>query len=274
MRDDHILNFVSCDEVLTTPIGRDLLDNSIIRLSELKDPQAVIGYVTSIPHARRLVYNLYIKQKFDSKVFAKNIEIAVITLREALELTKTKSFSLSREGNGFDKLPWTIIERIFRTHFGKGGYEITVCTGEVETPEVEKRIEIIRECHDSTVGGHKGETKTLERIRERFYWKGMRDEVRNYVKTCETCQKRKLTRVKTRMPMRITDTPIRTFEKVQIDLVGPLPITESGNQYMLTWQDNLSKYSGAVPLSKIDSPHIAIALAEGLICIFGCPETI
>ena len=48
MRDDHILNFVSCDGVLTTPLGRELLDNSIIKSSQLKDPQAFIGYVTSI----------------------------------------------------------------------------------------------------------------------------------------------------------------------------------------------------------------------------------
>ena len=145
---------------------------------------------------------------------------------------------------------------------------------DIQIPEVEKRPEIIKECHDSTVGGHRGESTTLNRIRERFYWRGMREEVRNYVKACESCQKRKLTRVKTKMPMRITDTPIRTFEKIQIDLVGPMPITESGNQYMLTWQDCLSKYSGAIPLAKIDSSHIAIALVENLICIFGCPEAI
>ena len=163
-------------------------------------------------------------------------------------------------------MSWSVIERIFRTHFGKGNFEITVCTGEVQVPAKEQRLEIIRESHDSTVGGHKGETKTLARVRERFCWQGMRNEIRGYVKTCETCQKRKLTRVKTKMPMRITDTPSRSFEKIQIDLVGPLPHTESGNLYMLTWQDCLSKYSGAI--------HIAVALAENLICIFGCPEAI
>ena len=42
----------------------------------------------------------------------------------------------------------------------------------------------------------------------------------------------------------------------------------------LTCQDCLTKYSGAVPLSKIDTPHTAKAIAENIICIFGCPETI
>ena len=50
--------------------------------------------------------------------------------------------------------------------------------------------------------------------------------------------------------MRITDAPSRSFEKIHIDLVGPLPLTELGNLYMLTWQDCLSKYSGTIPLLK------------------------
>lgn len=112
------------------------------------------------------------------------------------------------------------------------------------------------------MGGHKGETKTYERIRERFYWKGMREEIHDYVRSCESCQKKKLTRQQTKIPMKITDTPIRTFEKVQIDLVGPLPTTTSRNSYILTWQDCLSKYSGAIPLSRIDAPQVAEALAE------------
>ena len=274
MRDDNIVNFVSCDGVLTTPVGRELSENSIIKISDLKEINAELGYVSSTMHGKHFVYNLFIKETFDAKVFAKNIEKAISTLREAMEAASIESISISREGNGFDKMSWSIIERIFRTHFGKGNFKITVCSGEVQIPAEEQRSEIIRESHDSTVGGHKGENKTLARVRERFYWKGMRNEIREYVKTCETCQKRKLTRIKTKMPMRITDTPSRSFEKIQIDLVGPLPLTESGNLYMLTWQDCLSKYSGAIPLSKIDSPHIAIALAENLICMFGCPEAI
>ena len=102
----------------------------------------------------------------------------------------------------------------------------------------------------------------------------MRDEVRKYVRSCESCQRKKLVRIKTKFPMQITDTPSRTFEKVQIDLVGPLPITESDNIYMLTWQDCLRKYSGAIPLKIIDASHIAGAFAENFICIFLCPETI
>ena len=74
--------------------------------------------------------------------------------------------------------------------------------------------------------------------------------------------------------MCLTDTPSRVFEKIQMDLVGPLPKSDLGNEYMLTWQDCLSKYSGAIPLANINATAIAIAFAERFICRFGCPEYI
>lgn len=67
------------------------------------------------------------------------------------------SFSMTREGYGFDKLPWSVMEGFFRTHFGKGEFEITVCAGEVDVPALENRAEIIHKCRDFTTVEHKGE---------------------------------------------------------------------------------------------------------------------
>lgn len=80
-----------------------------------------------------------------------------------------------------------------------------------------------------------------------------------------------LVRLRTKLPMSFTDTPSRAFEEIQIDLVGPLPTIKSGKQYILTWQDCLTKYSGAIQLCITDAPNLAIALAEHFICRFGCP---
>ena len=142
VRDDNIINFSSCDGVLTNPVGRELSDNPIIKISNLKEINAELGYVSSTMHGKYFVYNLFIKETFDPKVFAKNIEKAISTLREAMQAASIKSISISREGNGFDKMSWFIIERIFRTYFGKGDFKITVCTGEVQIPAEEQRSEI------------------------------------------------------------------------------------------------------------------------------------
>ena len=221
-----------------------------------------------------LVFNFFVKEKVDSGIYATNIESVVVTLKSAMVDLNLKTFSLSRKGNGFNRFPWGTIELIFRTYFGAGDYSITVCTGQVTIPPVDQRLHIVKVNHDSIAGGHKGIFTTLKRIRERFYWKNVKEDVQNYIKTCDSCQKKKLVRIKTKLPMCITDTPTGTFEKLQIDLVGPLPNSDMGNEYMLTWQDCLSKYSDAIPLNKIDAPAIAVLFAEQFICRFGCPESI
>ena len=133
---------------------------------------------------------------------------------------------------------------------------------------------IIEECHSSITGGHFGISKTYARLRERFYWEGAKEDVQEFIKTCENCQKTKLVRQKGKEPMRITDTPRKAFDKIQIDIVGPLPVTEGGDKYILTIQDCLTKYSDAIPLQSIDSVTVAVALAENVICRFGCPRII
>ena len=273
-RDDHILNFASCDCVLTTPINRDLLSKGLIKLADLKSEKPEVGHVICLKNRKYYIYNLFVKEKFDDKIYLKNIETCFDTLKMALEKMKYQTFSIAREGNGFDKFPWNWIEKSLRSLFGIGDYRITVCTGEIIIPPKEDRIKIFEENHDGVTGGHSGETKTYERVRENFYWPGMREEIRKYVKTCESCQKKKLARIKTKQPMQITDTPKRVFEKIQMDIVGPLPKTDFGNVYILTWQDCLSKYSGAIPLRKADASSVAIALTEHIICLYGCPESI
>ena len=98
----------------------------------------------------------------------------------------------------------------------------------------------------------------------------MSEQIRDFVKNCETCKINKAVRIKTRLPIKITDTPPEAFEKIEIDIVGPLPVTELGNKYLLTIQDYFTKYSDAIPLKNTESTTIAAALAEQLILRFGC----
>jgi len=55
----------------------------------------------------------------------------------------------------------------------------------------------------------------------------------------------------------ITTTSSRAFERVALDIVGPLPILENGNNYILTLQDDLTKFSAAYPIKSTDATTIA-----------------
>ena len=74
--------------------------------------------------------------------------------------------------------------------------------------------------------------------------------------------------------MVITDTRGTAFDKVAMDIVGPLPITRNSFEYILTIQDQLSKLCTAVPLTNPLSSTIADALIKRFICIFGAPKIV
>lgn len=55
-----------------------------------------------------------------------------------------------------------------------------------------ERREILEQCHDARTSGHLGVSKTLERVRNRFYWTGLQSDVRSYVTGCPQCRKRRI----------------------------------------------------------------------------------
>src|SRR5687767_6266226 len=44
--------------------------------------------------------------------------------------------------------------------------------------------------HDNPLSGHLGIEKCYEKIKERFYWKGMMEDVKRYIRICDQCQRR------------------------------------------------------------------------------------
>ena len=76
------------------------------------------------------------------------------------------------------------------------------------------------------------------------------------------------------MPLIITDTPTKPFEKCALDIVGPLTITTTGNKYVLTFQDHLTKFSKAIPLDNQEAATVAKAFVTKIIVEYGIPEKI
>jgi hypothetical protein len=69
-------------------------------------------------------------------------------------------------------------------------------------------------------------------------------------------------------PMEIT-TAEHPLEKCYLDIVGPLPVTQDGNKYVLTFQDDLSKYVVAIPLVQQDAETVARAFVEKIVLTYG-----
>ena len=89
---------------------------------------------------------------------------------------------------------------------------------------------------------HFGETITITRIKVNYDWRGLNDNVKNYVSTCDVCQRNKIQRTPFAHPAIITDTPSQPNDKIAMDIFGPLPTTRKGNRFILSIQDQLTKY--------------------------------
>jgi hypothetical protein len=56
----------------------------------------------------------------------------------------------------------------------------------------EKQNKILKEMHECPIGGHQGVQCTYERLKLYVTWPGMFQDVENYIKKCEICQKKNL----------------------------------------------------------------------------------
>ena len=59
-----------------------------------------------------------------------------------------------------------------------------------------------------------------------------------------------------------------------MDIAGPLTQAFEGNKYLLTYQDELSKYTLALPISQQDALTIARVFVEQIILKFGISDII
>ncbi|XP_050066035.1 uncharacterized protein LOC126555115 [Aphis gossypii] len=137
-----------------------------------------------------------------------------------------------------------------------------------------EKVTILKQFHDSKLGGHLGVNKTIKRIQKQFRWKGMKDDVKKYVKNCTSCQVNTISNRHVKQPMAITSTSSKPFEKIFLDIVGPLPTTLSSNNYILTMQDDLSKYTLGVPIPNHQANTVAEAFVLHFVCVHGIPGTI
>ncbi|XP_032402498.1 protein NYNRIN-like [Xiphophorus hellerii] len=115
--------------------------------------------------------------------------------------------------------------------------------------------------HSIPWAGHLGTHKTLARIKRHFYWPGLRTAVAQFCRTCSQCQltSNKFPSRAPLQPLPLIDTP---FERLGMDIVGPLERSKSGYRYMLVITDYATKYPEVFPLKTIKARAVAVSLVQ------------
>ena len=135
--------------------------------------------------------------------------------------------------------------------------------------------ELIQEAHNSLLGGHMGCFKTLERIRQDFWWPAMEEDIKSHVKRCETCQKCTNKNDSDPVsPLQPLPQPRRPNERVHIDLWGPNKTSDNNNTFVLVMTDAFTKIVRLAAIPDKSATTVAKAILDGWIYIYGVPKTI
>lgn len=134
------------------------------------------------------------------------------------------------------------------------------------------RAEVLFACHDEPASGHLGFTRTLDRVRKSYYWPKLAECVKRYVQACRECQRRKSPAVKPAGLLNPIDPPGKPFDQVGMDLLGPFPLSSSGNRWIIVATDYLTRYAETKALPRGTASEVAQFFIQGIVLRHGAPS--
>ena len=101
----------------------------------------------------------------------------------------------------------------------------------------------------------------------------MRSDITNYLKSCIQCQRYKPTNLKPAGLMQTVASNQR-FEVIAIDLVGPLPKSSEGYQWIFVVEDLCSRWVELFALKEATAQNCALTLLNEVLLRYGLPRRI
>ncbi|GFS70150.1 transposon Tf2-6 polyprotein [Trichonephila clavipes] len=109
---------------------------------------------------------------------------------------------------------------------------------------------------------HPGISATTNLISKRFFWPGMRKDIKNRVRACEKCQRAKVFK-HTKAPLSTFALPDARFSHIHIDYIGPYPPSK-GYKYCLTIIDRYTRWPEVISIEDMLAETTGRALLNGL----------
>ena len=136
------------------------------------------------------------------------------------------------------------------------------------------RLEILQARHDAPTAGHFGIARTFELVARDFWWPGLRQQVREFVASCETCKRAKAPRHQQFGPLQPLPTPDRPWASLSLDFITDLPPSE-GHTVILVAVDRLTKMGHFIPLPALPTAEAtATALVRQVFRLHGLPNDV
>jgi hypothetical protein len=182
------------------------------------------------------------------------------TLSLPLYLTKEQQAAIKRKSRYFI----VVNDQLYKKNKDNPNRPIKV----VKQNEVE---EILYHTHSDPLTGHFSLDETYRKIKLRYYWPQMFEDVRTYIRTCDECQRHgKNKQIEPLHPIKIG----QPFDRIGMDIVRPLPKTKNGNMYIVVATEYLTKWPEARAIPDAKASSVVSFFYEDIICRHGCPKEV
>ena len=101
--------------------------------------------------------------------------------------------------------------------------------------------------HDSKVAGHMGMDKTVEIVGRNFYWPGMAEEISDFVRSCDDCQRNKASRHKRHGTLHPLELSYAPWDSISMDFITQLPLS-NGCATIWVVVDHFTKMAHFIPI--------------------------
>lgn len=133
------------------------------------------------------------------------------------------------------------------------------------------RSQILEENHSSITAGHLGIKKTISRIQKFYYWPGIFRDVKQFVKSCNSCLEHKIPQVMPAGKMH-TMKARGPWEVLTVDFIGPFPRSSKGHKHLLVMQDKLTKWVEFTAIGEATAASLKRLIRDRVLCRFGWPK--
>jgi hypothetical protein len=136
------------------------------------------------------------------------------------------------------------------------------------------KAKVLQACHDSPMARHQGISKTYRQVRERFSWKGLKEDVIRHVKECTTCQASKDEHTHPAgllQPLPILE---HKWESISMDFITGLPKTQ-GKDCIFVVVDRLTNFAHFFAIATdFNAAQVAELFFREIFRLHGLPKTI
>jgi hypothetical protein len=138
--------------------------------------------------------------------------------------------------------------------------------------------ELLKRYHDDPYAGHFGVARTLDLLKRKYFWEHMHQDVKDYVQSCDICQKTKVKRHAPYGQLQSLPRPQGPWQELTLDFMSGVPSSRrNGREYdaLLVITDRYTKMALYIPVTKtLTAADLADILVDKVFSRFGVPKGI